>query len=211
MRVFLLTGCALLALLTGCNRSTRPDAASTGGAQQAAAQDSQPATPDEQAAKPAAPAKIGDAAPDFTLTGSDGKTYKLADYREKTFVLEWFSKDCPTCKRQAGKLRDTAARLAKRDVTWLAIDSSHYRKAADNREYAAAEKLPYPILEDFDGRTGRAYGAKVTPHIFVIHRGKLAYSGALVKQAEERNYVVEAVEAILDGKEPPLTTTTPYG
>lgn len=126
-------------------------------------------------------------------------------------VVEWFNKDCPTCIRQSDVIKATATALAKKGVAWLAIDSSHYRKAADNTAYANEHKLPYPILEDFDGRVGKAYGVLVTPHLFVIRKGRIEYSGAILRVAEERNYVQEAVDALLAGETPPLPTTRAYG
>lgn len=199
-----------VALAAFAQDAQKPDPPTTKPAERPA--DSQPASkPSEKGTTDARPADVGKPAPDFSLVASDGKTYKLADFKNKTLVLEWISKDCPTCIKLAPKLKATAVELDKKGVAWLGIDSSHYRKSEDNKKFVADEKLPYPILEDFDGKIGRAYGAKVTPHIFVIHKGTLVYSGALVKVAEERNYVKEAVEAILAGKEPPLQTTKPYG
>ncbi|MBK8913711.1 MAG: redoxin domain-containing protein [Phycisphaerales bacterium] len=166
--------------------------------------------PDATAAAPAV-IGVGDAAPAFRLRGSDGKSYALADYSDRILVVEWFNKDCPTCIRQGDTMKATAAALAAKGGAWLAIDSSHYRKAADNTAFAAEHKLSYPILEDFDGRIGRAYGVKVTPHLFVIRKGRIEYTGAILRVAEERNYVQEAVEALLAGETPPLPSTRAYG
>lgn len=156
--------------------------------------------------------EAGATAPEFSLTGTDGKTYKLSDFKDKTVVLEWINKDCPFCQKQCDQMRETATTLAKKNVVWLAIDSTHSRKSADNVGYIKENKLPYVILDDSKGEVGHAYGAARTPTLFVIHKGKIAYSGALIPQTDEqRNYVMEAAEAVLAGKEVPLKSTKAYG
>ncbi|MBL8877829.1 MAG: redoxin domain-containing protein [Phycisphaerales bacterium] len=157
-------------------------------------------------------AEIEKAAPDFELKGTDGKTYKLSELKEKTVILEWISKDCPTCKQQKSQMKDTAEALAKKGAVWLAIDSTGNRKPEDNVAYVKDNKLPYQILDDSAGVVGRAYGAKRTPTMYVIHKGKLVYKGALIPQkGDERNYVTEVVEAVSAGKEPPVKQTDAYG
>ena len=80
-----------------------------------------------------------------------------------------------------------------------------------------ANKIPYPLLLDPDGTVGRRYGAKTTPHVFVIHAGRLVYAGAFdnnrgrKETADYRGYVDEALAAVLSGKQPPITSTEPWG
>lgn len=164
-------------------------------------------------AAPRTKVEVGQAAPDFSLKATDGKTYKLSELKDKVVVLEWISRDCPVCKNQAEDMRKTAEALAKKDVLWLAIDSTHYRNPDDNVTYLKEKKLPYVILDDRDGTVGRAYGALRTPTMYVINKGKIAYIGSLIpqKKGEDRNYVQEAAEAVLAGKEPPAPTTNAYG
>lgn len=156
--------------------------------------------------------KIGDEAPAFELKATDGKTYKLAELKDKTIVLEWINRECPVCKKQAPQMKATAEALQAKGVVWLAIDSTAAHGLADNSEHVKADKLPYPILDDHEGTVGKAYGAAHTPTMYVIHKGKVAYVGSLIPaKGDERNYVREAAEALLAGKEPPLAETDAYG
>lgn len=167
---------------------------------------------DSKDAKSAGP-EIGKPAPAFELKGTDGKTYKLSDLKDKVVVLEWINKDCPVCQAQEPKLKETAAALQKKGVVWLAIDSTSTRKAEDNVEHVKKAGLPYPILDDAAGTVGTAYNAQRTPTLFVINKGTLAYSGSLIPQKKDdsRNYVGEAVEALLAGKPVPMAQTEAYG
>lgn len=160
-----------------------------------------------------ATAAVGQPAPDFALKATDGKTYKLSELKDKIVVLEWFNKDCPVCQGQAAQMKETSAALSKQGVVWLAIDSTKDRKVEDNVAHAKNDKLPHPVLDDSSGAVGRAYGAKFTPTVYVINKGTLVYSGALIpsKKGENRNYVREAVEAVVAGKEVPLKETQAYG
>lgn len=163
-------------------------------------------------------AKVGETAPDFTLKDINGQEHKLADLQDKTVVLEWLNQECPYSVRALPIVRKLHDEFTARGVVWLGVESTHWRKAEENQRYAKDQKLAYSILMDNDGRVGRLYGAKTTPHIFVIHQGKLVYAGALHDDArgkkpesEVRNYLKEALAAILDGKPVPLAETTPWG
>lgn len=131
-------------------------------------------------------AKVGEPAPAFTLPDTDGKQVSLSDFAGKTVVLEWFNPDCPFVKYAHGEgpLATMAAEQAKGEVVWLAINSGADGKqgaGAERSKQAAAEwKMEHPILIDADGAVGHAYGAKTTPHMYVIDTaGKLVYAGAL--------------------------------
>ncbi len=153
---------------------------------------------------------VGQPAPDFELVGADGKKHKLSDYKDKVVVLEWFNFECPYCKAATPLMKETSEKYAKKGVVWLAVDSTHFRKAAENLEYAKNNNLGYPILMDNDGKVGRLYGAKTTPHMFVINKGTLAYIGAHDDKGK-RNYTAEVLDAVLDGKTPAMTKSQPYG
>lgn len=155
-------------------------------------------------------AMIGKPAPTFELKGCDGKTYKLADYKDKTVVLEWWNQDCPVCKKYMPEMKYMAKKYAEKGVVWLAIDSTHYQTAEKDKEYASANSIEYPILMDKDGKVGREYQARTTPHMFVIHKGTLVYDGAIDNQGS-RNYVAEALDAVLADKDVPLAKTKPFG
>ena len=133
-----------------------------------------------QSPLPAAPvqepevAEVGQPAPDFTLTDLEGKEFKLSDHKDKIVVLEWFNPGCPFVVRNHEKdsLRDTAAELAKQGIVWVAINSGAPGQQGTGREtnQKAAGKwgMKHPILLDEKGLVGRKYGAKTTPHMFVI-------------------------------------------
>lgn len=171
-----------------------------------------------------ASAKIGEQAPDFALKDTDGKEHKLSDYKGKIVVLEWFNPGCPFIKLHHEK-QSTFADLYKdyhgKDVVILAINSTNADHADYGKDAQAKKdwKIEYPILSDANGKVGHAYGAKTTPHVFVIDKdGKLAYSGAIdndarmQKQGDDKvNYVRNALDELLAGKAVSKAETRPYG
>ena len=171
-----------------------------------AASSAQSAAQEEKAKK----AEVGKPAPDFKLKGIDEKTYELSSYADKVVVLEWFNQDCPVSRRYTPTMKELATKYAKSDVVWLAIDSTHYQKAEKDVEYRKKHGMPYPILMDTDGKVGRTYAAKTTPHMFVINKGTLVYAGAIDNKSS-RNYVADALDAVLAGKDVPLAETQPFG
>jgi peroxiredoxin len=166
-----------------------------------------PATADEPKAE------LGKKAPDFTLPDTAGKDVSLHDYEGKIVVLEWINQQCPI---SAGKHDDrTMQKLAEsygeKGVVWLAIDSSHYCDRAKNAEYAEKKGIKYPILQDPEGTVGREYGARTTPHMYVIDKqGILVYAGA-IDDKHDKNYVAVALDDVLAGREVGTPKTQPYG
>lgn len=164
-------------------------------------------------------AQVAHAAPDFTLVDCAGQKHTLSALRDKIVVLEWVNQDCPYYRRAIPVLKALSERYGGRpDVVWLGIESTHYRKADENVKLSKEHGLDYPILMDTDGRVGRLYEAKTTPQMYVINRGVLVYAGALhddpqgkKKATDIRHYTVEALEAVLAGKDVPLAQTTPWG
>jgi len=193
------------------------------------AKTAEPAKPAEhgKTAEPAKPtataaattgATIGKPAPDFTLKDVSGKDVKLADSKGKITVLVWGNAECPAFGRVAkGKLFDKAYNQIKDKVVWYTVDSTATAKADDAKKFATENAVPGMWLMDPTGATGKAYGAKTTPHAFVIDaKGNLAYMGAFDDDAKggndkARNYVVEAVEALSKGSTVATATTDPYG
>jgi peroxiredoxin len=166
--------------------------------------------------------KDPNAAPLFTLTNQDGKEVKLADYKGKIVVLEWFNYDCPFVKAhyQAQTFKKLAEKYAKQDVVWFAVNSTHYTTAKANQDFAAQHKLPYDILLDTDGKTGKAYSAKTTPHVYVIDaKGRIVYHGAADNAPMGKtpanqtyvSYVEKAVDELLAGKVVSTPWVKPYG
>jgi peroxiredoxin len=176
----------------------------------------QPKPEIKQTEKAAAPAT----APDFNLKDADGKTHSLADYRGKVVVLEWTNPGCPFVQRhyKNGTMKNLAAKYAGKGVVWLAVNSTKTNTPADSQAWAKEKELPYPTLQDAEGTMGKAYGAKSTPHMFVIDKeGKIAYQGAIDddpqgdKGASAVNYVQAALDKVLKGEQPDTVRTTSYG
>lgn len=171
---------------------------------------------------------IGEAAPAFTLTDIDGKTHNLSDYAGKTVVLEWTNHECPFVikhydTKNMQKLQEEAAADG---VIWLTVNSSaegmqgHTTPEEAKAIIEKAGAKPTARLIDAEGTTGQAYGAKTTPHMYVINpEGKLVYMGAIDNNPSPRhdtvegatNYVKLALAAVKEGKMPETTQTNPYG
>lgn len=167
---------------------------------------------------------VGDKAPDFTLTDTDGVTHKLSDYTSqgKIVVLEWFNPGCPWVVRvhEKSDVMTKTAEANKDSVVWLAINSGAPGKQGHGKELNAEMKkkwnIGYPILLDESGSVGKSFGAKVTPHMFVIAAdGTLAYAGAIDDGAKDKigepNYVADAIAAVKAGETLKVTTKKPQG
>jgi peroxiredoxin len=159
-------------------------------------------------------ATVGAKAPDFTLTSVDGKTVSLHDYAGKNVVLEWFNPDCPFVKFAHGEKGPLAAqpkRVEGSGTVWIAINSSAagQQGSGKDRNVKAAKEynMDYPILIDESGKVGKLYGARTTPHMYVIDKtGVLRYSGALDNaplgkpDGSQVNYVDQALKGLDSGK-----------
>jgi len=165
-------------------------------------------------------------APDFELADLDGNKVSLSSFLGKTVVLEWFNPGCPFVNYahgDDGPLNAMAAQWQQRGVVWLAINSGAPGKQGHGGEANRAAKrrwsMSHPILVDESGEVGHSYGAKTTPHLFIVDReGKLAYSGAVdntpfgkVPSEGSVNYVVLALDALLDDREVEIRSTQSYG
>jgi peroxiredoxin len=172
------------------------------------------------------PAAKSKAAADFTLTDLDGKTHTLSDYTQagKIVVLEWFNPGCPFVKKHHAKnttMKDTYAKYKDKDVVWIAINSGFPGKQGTGKEANAravkAWGIAYPVCLDEDGKVGRLYGAKVTPHMFVIDKsGTIVYEGAIDNDRSARNlgstnYVDAALAATIAGTKLADPAARPYG
>ena len=172
---------------------------------------------EKKAEKHDAAAKVGSPAPAFTLKDTNGKDVSLADYKGKVVVLEWMNSDCPVC---AGKMKDksvpnmvTEAKGINSDVVFLFIDSTaaHASNPTGSGEYLKTNGVTATALMDGDGTVGHLYGARTTPHCFVIDdKGVLVYEGAIDDQ-KGTNYVVNAVKALKEGKAVTPSQTKSYG
>ena len=173
-------------------------------------------------------AKVGHPAPDFTLRDARGAEVSLKSFAGKTVVLEWFNPGCPFVKKfyTNGDMQRLQRESIAKGAVWLTINSSAEGKSG---HLSSAEAVGIigelglastALLLDDDGRVGKLYGARVTPHMFVISpQGSLAYAGAIDSVASTRsadigtatNYVVGALDAISAGKQTSPSDTEPYG
>ena len=170
----------------------------------------------------------GAAAPDFTLTDSSGTSHNLSDFKGKVVVLEWVNHGCPFVVKHysPGNMQGLQAESTGKGVVWLSICSSAEGKqgyyTAEGWQKLNAEKggKATAILLDPEGTVGKLYGAKTTPHMYVINaEGTLVYQGAMDDKPSTdsddipgaKNYVKAALDEVLAGK--PVTTgqTKPYG
>jgi peroxiredoxin len=171
---------------------------------------------------------VGQPAPTFSATDTDGRTVSLADFKGHTVVLEWTNHECPYVGRHYGSGHMQALQTAATadGVTWITIISAApgeqgYVTAAEANQLTASRGAkPTDVILDPEGVIGRAYGAKTTPHMYVIDpTGVLVYDGAIDDQprsaganpAQARNYVKEALAAVKEGKAPAVSATQPYG
>jgi len=172
-------------------------------------------------------AEIGKSAPGFTATDINGKTVKLSNYKGKIVVLESYNSDCPFCNNQyqTGAMQELQRDLAVKGVVWLLVNSVNpnnpsHRTPEQAQKELASEKMDVTAwIDDSSGAVGHLYGMKTTPHMFVVDKGgALVYDGAIDDQPTPnhdpktaRNYVREAVDALIAGKPVPVAQTKPYG
>jgi len=172
--------------------------------------------------------KIGEPAPDFTLNGSDGKSYALSTFRGKYVVLEWTNHECPFVRKHygSGNMQAQQKELTGKGVAWLSIVSSAPGQQG-SVDVAAARELtrsrgaaPTAVLLDPSGEVGHKYDARTTPHMFVVAPdGKLIYMGGIdsipSSDAEDiakaTPYVKVALAEAMGGKPVSSPSTRPYG
>ena len=171
---------------------------------------------------------VGTNAPDFSLTDSKGKTQTVSQYKGKYVVLEWFNPECPFVKKHygSGNMQKLQQEFTGKGVVWLTIDSSapglEGNLTADqaNAKMSEWKTKQTALVLDPDGKAGRSYGAKNTPHMFVINpEGKIVYEGAIDSKATPNpaditsatNYVKVALEESIAGKPVSNANTKPYG
>ncbi len=158
-------------------------------------------------------------APEFTLNDAEGTPISLSKFKGKIVVLEWTNADCPFVKRhyEIGTMKQLAAEYKSKGVEWISINSSKFWSQEKAKRWTADQKLAYPILDDSDGNVGKSYGAKTTPHMFVIAKdGSIAYQGAIDDDADgesdtPKNYVKAALDELLAGKPVSTSETKSYG
>lgn len=174
-----------------------------------------------------ASAAVGQAAPDFTAMDATGKSHKLSDFKGKTVVLEWTNPNCPFVKKHYnGNMQSLQKEATAKGVVWLAINSTEtasgdYLPPAKLTAWTAEMKAaPTALLMDESGKIGALYGAKTTPHMYLINpQGQLVYAGAIDSVPSARvddiktatNYVRQALTESLGGKPVSVATSRAYG
>ena len=174
----------------------------------------------------AAPA-VGQAAPDFSALDTAGKNHKLSDYRGKFVVLEWTNPGCPFVRKHySGNMQALQKEFTARGVAWLAVNSTE----SDSGDYLAPGKLagwmaekqgqPTATLMDESGKVGQLYGARTTPHMYIVSpQGLLVYAGGIDSISSARvddiktatNYVRQGLNEALGGKAISVTASRAYG
>src|SRR6476620_4875148 len=171
--------------------------------------------------------KVGAAAPDVSLADAKGKTHSVSQYKGKFVVLEWFNPECPFVKKHysTGSMQKLQEEFAGKGVVWMSIDSSAPGKEGNLSPEAAGKQASEwkmsstTLLLDPEGKAGQAYGAKNTPHMFVVNpEGKIVYEGAIDSKATANvadlatatNYVKVALDEAMAGKPVSNANTKPY-
>ena len=176
----------------------------------------------------AASAAVGQAAPDFSAVDTAGKTHKLSDFKGKLVVLEWTNPGCPFVMKHysGGNMQGLQKEFTGKGVVWLSINSTEQ----GSRDYLAPAKLagwmndksgaPTATLMDEAGSIGQLYGAKTTPHMYIVSpQGQLIYAGGIDSVPSARaddiktatNYVRQGLSEALGGKAISMASTRPYG
>ena len=175
-----------------------------------------------------AAATVGQPAPVFTAVDTSGKTVSLADFKGKHVVLEWVNPGCPYVSKHYGSanMQGTQKEATAKGVVWLAINStatehSDYKAPAAMAQWMQGQKAAASAtLMDAEGKIGRAYGARTTPHLYIVDpKGKLVYAGGIDSKASANvadiatatNHVKVALHEALAGKALSQATTRPYG
>ena len=172
-------------------------------------------------------ATVGQPAPDFSLSDVSGKTVKLSDFKGKHVVLEWNNPGCPFVRKHyQGNLQALQKEFTAKGVVWLAINSTEdasadYMSPPQLARWMTEQKAaPTATLMDENGSVGKAYNARVTPHMYIVNpQGRLAYAGAIDSIASARvsdsdkatNYVRQGLNELLAGKQVSVAQNQAYG
>ncbi len=172
--------------------------------------------------------RVGAPAPDFGVTDVNGKVRHLSEFAGKPVVLEWHNQGCPYVKKHygSGNMQKLQKQLTGQGTAWLTVISSApgrqgYVTPAEEVAYLKEQDAsPTAVLLDSDGKVGKLYGAKTTPHMFLVDaKGVLVYAGAIddkpTADAEDvvgaKNFVLAAYDEVKAGKPVTVATTASYG
>ncbi len=172
--------------------------------------------------------QVGKPAPEFTAVDSNGKTHKLSELRGKLVALEWTNHDCPYVRKHynAGNMQAIQKQAADVGIVWLTVISSPPGEQGNvtpekaNELTQTRKASPAAVLIDPKGEVGRAYDARVTPHMFLINaEGTLVYMGGIDSIPSTRAddiekatpYFRDAITAAAKGEPVKNAVTRPYG
>lgn len=175
-----------------------------------------------------AQAMVGQPAPAFTATDTAGKAVALADFKGKYVVLEWTNPGCPYVQKHydSGNMPATQKEATAKGAVWLSINTTakeagDYMPPAELQGWMKSKRgVPTATLMDSDAKVGRAYGARTTPHLYIVDpQGKLVYAGAIDSKPSANpadiktatNYVTQALGEAMAGKPVSRATTQAYG
>ena len=172
--------------------------------------------------------ETGKPAPDFSFTDIEGASGKLSDFKGKVVVLEWFNHGCPFVRKHydSNKMQSLQRKYTEKDVVWIAINSTgdgyqDYRNAEESiRDVDSNGTSATYVVLDPEGKIGTLYGAKTTPHMFIINKdGTIVYQGAAddIKSTDiadiekANNYIDAALTEVLAGEPVTVPETKSYG
>lgn len=160
---------------------------------------------------------IGEKAPNFTAEAVDGKTISLSDTKgAQATVLCFTCNDCPVAIAYEDRFIEFAKKYADKEVKFIAINVNRTETLEAMRRRAEEKKFNFPYAYDDSGESAKAYGARVTPHLFIIDGdGVIAYMGAyddnMAAGKVEKRHVESAVDALLAGRRPEVSETKAVG
>lgn len=163
----------------------------------------------------AAEIEVGAKAPNFTATGTDGKTYSLDTFKGSDVVVLCFTcNQCPVAVAYEDRFIDFTKKYKNKGVTFVALNCNNRSESLSAMKQRAEEKgFNFVYAFDKSGKAAKAYGARVTPHLFIIKDGKVQYRGSFDDNMRKPTnlYVATAVDALLNGKTPKTTSTKAFG
>jgi len=159
---------------------------------------------------------IGDKAPNFTAKGIDGKEHSLESVSKDSdlVVLCFTCNQCPVAVAYEDRLIEFHKKYADKKVTLVALNCNNRTEGLDAMKQRAEEKgFKFVYAFDASGKAAKEYGARVTPELFVVKEGKVAYHGAYddSQRNPKKTYLVSAVDALLAGSAPDVAETKAFG